>query len=171
MNKRGSNVLDISSRLPTAKAFKSVGVLLSEMGSGSIAPDDRKLLLSKMREKVRTLKAELDGDGTALRSRVVSYLRTMAGGREDELSGSGVDFRVPEKKIEISLEPGEADKKSASRKIDRIVAECTALAAEDLEFLESASKKVRTSSLDDSEIEQLRSVLENNTYWRFLEAN
>jgi hypothetical protein len=173
MNKRGSgsNVIDISARMPASKAFKSVGVLLSAIESGSITPDDKKMLLGKIREKINTLEAELAGDGKGLGARVQSYLRTMAGGREDELSGSGVDFRVPQRKLEINLAAGEAEKKSSTKKIERIISECKTLAQEDLVFLEKTLKKLRSSELDPPEISQLKSILGNNTYWRYLEAN
>lgn len=171
MNKRGSNVVDITARLPRSNSFKSVGVLLSAVQSGSISSDDKRLLLAKIREKIKTLKQELDSDGKGLDARVRSYLLTIAGGQEDELSGSGVDFRVPERKLEISLAAGEADKKSASKKIERIVAACGELAAQDLEFLEAASTKLKTSELESADIERLKTVLEQNTYWRYLEAN
>ena len=155
-------------RIPS---FESVSVLLSTIGSRTLDQQEAKQLCEAISAKIDYLETDLEKDAAVLRRGVESYVHTMAGGRQDELSGSGVHFRNMSSKSEVILESGEADRAEAKGKIDAIVEGCVAAARDDMKFLKSALKNIKEDrTLNDADLSKLKDILQGNTYWRFLEA-
>ncbi len=123
--------------------------------------------------KIEYLERDLDGGGAVLRRGVESFVRGMAGGKKDELGASGVVFRslADPSKIEVSLESGEASREEARGKIERIVQGCITAARADLAFLRSVKKALDTGAqIPQADLAKARNILDNNTYWRLIEA-
>lgn len=147
-----------------------VGSLLSEIEHGGTSITQMRELSASIRSKIAYLESKLAHDAKTLRQDVQSFLVAMASSRKDELSGSGINFKDPTDpaKIAVRLESGETDSSEAQPKIDLIIAGCIEVANTDLAFLRTVSlKQGRTISAD--QLSKLRDILENNTYWRFIE--
>ncbi|MFH1785759.1 MAG: hypothetical protein ABH842_04995 [Candidatus Micrarchaeota archaeon] len=147
-------------------------VLLSEIQTGGPSYMKIRELSKQIKSKIAFLEAELADDGKNLRSGLQNFLAVMASSRKDELTGSGVDFRDPSdpKKVAVSLVSGETDSPEAQPKIDQIIASCIEVAKSDVEFLREVLISTRDKgSVTHEQFPKLKDILENNSYWRFIE--
>ncbi len=164
-----AKVIPFPGRKRQAPRFDSVSVLISSAEAGGPDKAGARELAESVSLKAESLESDLANDGKALKEGVVSYLVTMAGGRQDELSGAGVRFKGPSS--EVVLKSGEADDPGSKGKIDAIVEGCMAAAKDDLEFLRRTLKSLKDPQpLPGKDAARLKDILEKNTYWRFLEA-
>lgn len=155
-----AKVIPFPKRQQPPPRFDSVSVLISSFEARELA--------GMISAKAEALERDLADDAKALKEGVTSFVVTMAGGRQDELSGAGVRFKSPSS--EIILKSGEADDPASKVKIDAILDGCLTAARDDLALLKRAQKMKDPSSLSPDDLARLKDILEKNTYWRFLEA-
>lgn len=147
-------------------------VLLSELEHGGQSRTMLRELAVQIRAKVSFLETQLADDAKNLRAGLQSFLKTMASSRKDELSGSGVDFRDPSDptRVAVRLVNGETDTPAAQSKIDDIIDSCVEVANSDVEFMRGILVSIRDKgSIPKDQFTQLKAILENNSYWRFVE--
>ena len=124
-------------------------------------------------KKIDSLEKDLGNNACNLRKAVDSFVRTIAGTRKDELSGTGVELRNTSnsKEVLVHLENGEAAKEEANGKIERIIRECINTASEDVLFLKDISEKLQqNSALSQEEVSRLKGIIKENSYWRFIDV-
>ncbi len=165
MNRRGSTVTGPGERRAAVRSFGSLRVLLSEIESRTPTKEENQVLIAEVSEKLKKLDSDLDEKGKQLRAHVASYVQTIAGGREDELSGMGLIF--DDGKTTVVFEAGESD--NAEEKISTVVEACLKVAQDDRKFLQGILSELEKNSLSESKVSKLSEILSNNTYWRFLE--
>jgi len=165
MNRRGSKINDLPERRANMRSFGSLRVLLSEIESRTPTKEENLLLIEEVSAKIRKLDSDLDGNGKELRRHVTSYVQTIAGSRDDELSGMGLVF--DDGKTNVVFEAGDAD--NAKEKISTVIEACLAAAQKDRSFLKEILSELEANSLPEEKVPKLREILGNNTYWRFLE--
>lgn len=165
MNRRGYTVTGLAERRDSMRSFGSLRVLLSEMKYRTPTKEENLLLIEEVSEKIRKLDSDLDKKGEQLRAHVKSHVETIAGSREDELSGMGLIF--DDGKTRIVFEAGEAD--TTGDKISNVVEACLKVAESDRKFLKEILPQLESNSLPGDKVPKLGEILGNNTYWRFLE--
>ncbi len=123
-------------------------------------------LIDKITAKLRTLEGELAFDAEGLRRAVETYVLQMAGSAQP---AAGLVFTSLDSRTVITLERGEAERREAEGKIERIVKGCMEAAKNDFSFLETALESVKANgSITDDEYKRLDEIFHYNTYWRLL---
>lgn len=156
---------------PSRGFTSGVEVLLSEIEHGGSSRAQIRELSESIKAKITFLESKLANDAKDLREDLQSFLVVIASSRQDELRGSGVVFKDPSDPTQfVHLENGETDSPAAQPKIDRIIASCIDVANSDLEFLRTVLTSLKQSkSIPADRFSKLRDILENNSYWRFVE--
>jgi hypothetical protein len=150
--------------------FERIAVLISSLAERRLAKSERVELGAAISSKIDYLEQNLAGNASGLVRAVESFVRAIAGDREDVISGTGIVFRNGSSE-EIRLKNGEAAKESAKEKIERIIEGSAKAAQDDLIFLKQALETIRESGvLPENDLIKLREVIENNTYWRFIDV-
>jgi hypothetical protein len=170
---RKSNVINFPAKKRPAGRFDSIEVLISSLRRGPLEKAENRQLCDAISEKIRTLEGDLADDANILRRAVDSFVKTMASAKPGELSGFGVEYydRSDPKRVLVSLANGESDRKEGERKISMIVDGSVRNARADLEFLKKCLAKLeKGQTLPEAELEDLRGILLQNSYWRFVEA-
>ena len=150
--------------------FERMSVLLSSLGK-------RRLLRHEMVELIRSIESKIDyvrrdlADGSAgLRRALKSFLMAIAGDRKDALPITAIVYKGGSG-LEIRLSQSEASEEGAKEKIEQIIEGSIKSAEFDLVFLREVLEKLGNSEeLDDFDLARLREIVENNTYWRFIDV-
>jgi len=120
---------------------------------------------------IARLEHDLKDDARHLRGHVEGHVRSIASGKQDELSGMGLLFEIPESKVRIELADGESKKPGAEKKITAIVDACVKAAKSDLAALKEAQSAMeKKGSLAGAQLDGIAPILDRGTYWRYFQT-
>jgi hypothetical protein len=166
-------------RMPPTITRRALRVIMEESYMHSLTSQEKKNILSAVLAaidaQIENLEQKLADNARALRSEVKEYVRQMTSkrlDRQDGFANVSVVFRKPSdpKQIIVRLESDEADEDSGKGKMEKMVAWCISVAKSDLSFLKRTSEAIKKNgAVPEDDRKRLKEILENNSYWRFIE--